>query len=43
MEAETTQDNLMQVQRDGDGLTITVRTPPSEPDTVSMLVYFVSL
>lgn len=43
MEADAAQDNLMQVQRDGDGLTITVHTPPSEPDTVSMLVYFAGI
>lgn len=43
MEADAAQDNLMQVQRDEDGLTITVHTPPSEPDTVSMLVYFAGI
>lgn len=40
METDATPDSLMQVQQDDDGLTITVLTPPSEPDTTSMLVYF---
>ena len=36
-------ENPMIVEEDAEGLNITVRTPPSEPDTTSMLVYFVGI